>query len=781
MVGGQAMFYQDRQREVGTAIATCVDAIGSAQALVEEAKASLNVELKEYEAAVKTEFNLDSLAQLLGVLETLSFTPHDPGWQKNAMLASQTFKALNLLSGMGGDFETASGTYKKEYVVHQIEVFGDHVTSLKDAYTIANDRSIALQDPNAYKLLMKREEFENMCDKFYSKTGANSKKAQEAMDYLVEQVQLRNDKIMEYNSLLRQQQDLRSRLESLGLQKRETETKLAANADPGLPEMTAFVDECYEQAKERCLKDLYMASRAYVFWALEPYSLFKDLLEETHPNEIDHTLMLRGKDTILGKLKETRELMAGPLQSFAKIVIHLKDHPGALQTLRSKEMANFYIQPAGTKTSIENSPFAGLADVRITKVRPWAIGLETGETDHKAHLHHLVMTHLGSETVVTPVGEACSFVHEQVDTTVIYDSAAIGKDEAFTQRGSEDGTLDDPEGKADFSQIGPFGKWRISILKKHNIGLKLDTLQDVEIEFYRQQPHLEGWPSLRMHVSAKKERNFMADHIVPPPDHITPPDHTTHPDHTTGEPDLHFYEPEPGEPRPHSYRPPPDVPEPGLPSNGPRDPVIGPHYAPPVIEPLYDPDSVLSFLADPSRKRNAVASANGTEPVSIELDGVICSYENAWRIEKEINVERDAPDRLTSLHFYVERAGDTLSDQSVRDRLDALVISLIEYDSRRWSDSHRDMLDSFTRSEFQRFGAETLTKVLKHADQIAREPKARASDGRSNHTSASYSAWPTRSARTSTMPVIISPLSQSGGSKVGRVIASKGLAALRTK
>ncbi len=234
MVGGQIGFYQDEQKKVSTAIATCVDAIGSAQTLVEEAKAALDEELKKYEKAVKHAFALESLAQLLGIVETLSFTPHDAGWQKNAMVVSQGGKLLSALSGMGGDFETSSGSYKKEYVVHQIDVFGEQVKSLKEAYTISNDRSITLQDPSAYKLLMQRDKFDNMCNSFYKEDGVDSTKAKEAMNHLVEQVQLRNDKIMEYNSLLRQQQDLRGRVETLRLQKRETETKLAANADPGL-------------------------------------------------------------------------------------------------------------------------------------------------------------------------------------------------------------------------------------------------------------------------------------------------------------------------------------------------------------------------------------------------------------------------------------------------------------------------------------------------------------------------------------------------------------------
>jgi hypothetical protein len=127
----------------------------------------------------------------------------------------------------------------------------------------------------------------------------------------------------------------------------------------------------------------------------------------------------------------------------------------------------------------------GLAQVRLTKIRAWAIGLETGEDEHGDRMHHIVLTHLGRETVVSVRDEAFEFVHEPVDTTVIYNSAFTGSDKAFRKgSGTEDGTLNDPEGGTVYADIGPFASWRITIRHKHNDKLRLDTLKDVEIEFH---------------------------------------------------------------------------------------------------------------------------------------------------------------------------------------------------------------------------------------------------------------------------------------------------------
>lgn len=235
----------------------------------------------------------------------------------------------------------------------------------------------------------------------------------------------------------------------------------------------------------------------------------------------------------------------------------------------------------------------------------------------------------------------------------------------------------------------------------------------------------------------------MADHIVPPPDHITHPDHTTHPDHVVspdhppGEPDLHFYEPEPGEPRPHGdgIRP-PDVAEPGLPSGGPADRV---NNRPPVIEPRYDPDSVLTFLTDPATQPKPVLSPHGNDPVSEQLNSVIKNYENAWLREKAITVMHDPPDRLMSLNSYVNDAAKTYltneTNVSFSDRLVEMETSLSTYETERWSAGEPPIsplwsagtppISPFRMAKFQKIAAETFAKLLKHADQIAREPQAR--------------------------------------------------------
>ena len=475
-----------RSREVSQHLDAVVELIGAAQMELEDRRAALNEKLILFKEAVKKHFNLDT-SQLLASLETLSFTPAEAGPQQTAMLASQ---AAKILGSTADDITTDIGTQSKQYVVHQLDIFGRDVNKLSEAYKIANDRSVTLDDPNAYKLQITRDQFDRMADGFFKEAGEGLEEAEaarQAMDAYVESVQDRNAAILEYNLLLRQQQELNGRKDALQLKRREVETELAKNAAPGLPTMTTFVTDLYEQAKDRCLSLLYDTCRAYCLWALESYSLFANLLvtpDGTFPTELNHLVLKSGRDKIVDKLGTAMELIARPPQPFDRITVVIDDvtHPGVLRTLKQKNVARFTIPPAVRGSKVEESPFVGLANVRITKVRPWVIGMTAAD-----QMHHIVLTHLGKETIVTPDNKKHRFTHGPIATTFIYDaSAGVGTDDALRKSTgpAEDGTIDDPQGRNEYSQIGPFARWQISIRKNHHRNLDLSGVSAIHLEFH---------------------------------------------------------------------------------------------------------------------------------------------------------------------------------------------------------------------------------------------------------------------------------------------------------
>ena len=108
----------------------------------------------------------------------------------------------------------------------------------------------------------------------------------------------------------------------------------------------------------------------------------------------------------------------------------------------------------------------------------------------------LVLTHLGDDTLVTVDNQERTFRHVPVETTIIYLAAAMpaedldpGNDavDRIKHTNVQDGDIKDLQELSDkrvFSEIGPFGAWKIEIPDRDNSGLKLSTLKDVRIDFY---------------------------------------------------------------------------------------------------------------------------------------------------------------------------------------------------------------------------------------------------------------------------------------------------------
>lgn len=101
------------------------------------------------------------------------------------------------------------------------------------------------------------------------------------------------------------------------------------------------------------------------------------------------------------------------------------------------------------------------------------------------------LTHLGNEDVAPPVPitegrrqrPTLSFSHESVDLTFRYAFGLERTPRALRGHGSEDGTITDPQGKSEYSQMGPFAHWRVEVSRQLNPSLDLSGLEDVVLEF----------------------------------------------------------------------------------------------------------------------------------------------------------------------------------------------------------------------------------------------------------------------------------------------------------
>ena len=480
-----------------------------------------------------------SVDTFFNCLSQLSFTNvHEP--------ASALAMGVSQLGTMGREARTKvlnkyGEPVNKSWLLDQIEVIGEEA-DLKSEFKRRADGSLSHEGSD--RLLIQLDKFRDQCKLFYGSVE-DARKVRQELDEYIEAITKRNRHIDYYNLLARELLLLDAEVERQQLQKTEVEGALAHNEAPGLPAMTMFVSGLYEQAKAICVSDFYHAYRAYCFWALEPFSNFYAKFGRT-PGAITHSHLKFAKGKLdadlleaLGKNYRTpnhfpsRSDVVGTMGCV--VVLTKGFHPDFFAELVSSGEAEFELDPPtknseGTKDDpfrptnaawsgserppqdLYFNPFAGMADVRLTKVRVWLAG-EENTLDHNVRL-----IHLGDEQfrgrddkpypkrLDPPEQEDQDqrkprYVrHEPVPIPFNYNAEGLSYDEknrAFRPGKlfervvrSQDGDLRFPEnGISDvaaigkYAPIGPFGKWRLEVPRTEN-SLDLSTLNAVVIDFH---------------------------------------------------------------------------------------------------------------------------------------------------------------------------------------------------------------------------------------------------------------------------------------------------------
>jgi len=129
----------------------------------------------------------------------------------------------------------------------------------------------------------------------------------------------------------------------------------------------------------------------------------------------------------------------------------------------------FTLAPAFKTTTKDQSPFYGMADVRITRVRVWVDGARTGDNELT-----VLLTQLGQETIVNREGVPLDFVHSEVGTRLVYN---------LTNKVVRSGGEVKLPG-SDYAAVGPFGTWVVKVLTRDNKALDLSAAKEVRVEFH---------------------------------------------------------------------------------------------------------------------------------------------------------------------------------------------------------------------------------------------------------------------------------------------------------
>ena len=377
-------------------VALVVD-ISARDLRVQKTKKVLNDAIEQFKLDINITPGL-SMTKLLDVMESLAFLPEEAGFQRYSMISSQ---AGNLWEATAGDVPTDDGdAVKKSYVIQRMDVMKRGVNDLDEGYKL-RQAYIVSNDPDGYKLIYQQEKFNDLLDNFY-KSQKSAREAEKAMNEYVREVQTRNRKIIDYNGLLSKYYDLQGQHELVAQQIAKVQAGLAETTG-NEPVHQLFVDALYRRNLEETIRELYMAGRAYTFWSLKEYDVFRDVLSSGGSAQIDFLTLMTCKQAILTSYVQDIEALVGDLETRRDPVVvefNWDSHPEKISTLQQDHMVEFDIKAAKNTTFKEDNSFAGFANVRLVEVRCWAYGLKTQNQKHIIHL-----THLGNEEIVTKLLE----------------------------------------------------------------------------------------------------------------------------------------------------------------------------------------------------------------------------------------------------------------------------------------------------------------------------------------------------------------------------------------
>jgi hypothetical protein len=376
------------------------------------------------------------------------------------------------ISALDNAATDTGGAINKKFVIRRMDYLGRDINKVAGLRQ-ARD-GLLKTDPNAEaRLLATRDQVESICSNFYE-SYPSAREVAWLLDDYIEAVASRNLTVEEYNQLLADACYLGAERDKAKAQRNEVAASLQASAHPGLPAMVKFGRALRRHAWERCVEQLYIASRVYTLRSLNLYDAFGDALARlagAEDGELDSTALDTGLIDFIGqtlsakqKPRTTRERFV-PDGRHCSLTLTPDRYALLFRMLRGGKPGQFRLLLAKPDTQIEDNPFAGMADVRLTHIRCFAKGMKTSDD-----VHTIEISHPGIEAFVTEDGRQLQFRHSDVQHAFRYN--------AKTGRSTGNGALDE-----DHTSIGPFCEWTLAIPAKANAGLDLSGLESITVEF----------------------------------------------------------------------------------------------------------------------------------------------------------------------------------------------------------------------------------------------------------------------------------------------------------
>jgi len=425
---------------------------------------------------------------------------------------SNPFGQWSMVLGQGGqlvhdainNIVTDSGeSISKEHVLGKIRLIEKN---FKEAVKVKQkgDGSYELDEPN--KLLMAQEALDELLNDFYSYPEA--KRVEDAMENYVRAVLNRNDEMLQFNLYFISLGKLLTEKKLNEAQRAKIRELINEVAKPDLGARTSVMRAIYDHQRDFAIARLYKAARAFSFWMVKPYNPLQIAFEAADPDtfdRLDYSVLHKAQMDMINKdfegfeERSKNELVyfpgvEDPNATGVFFEIKREIFPALFEALEKN--LHVQIRLRACRKNDERHPFAGWANVRLTKARAWMVGMSTKSGNHKVDL-----IHEGEETVVTVEDQPYRLKHYAKQISLEYDGRDLASDyeningnirvkhvaKKF-KRGGSDGDLFKTLDKKHICPIGPFATWTVSVTKESNLGLNLSNCNVIALEFhgYRQ-------------------------------------------------------------------------------------------------------------------------------------------------------------------------------------------------------------------------------------------------------------------------------------------------------
>lgn len=370
-------------------------------------------------------------------------------------IASIFAGGAGVVAGIGGlaAYESEKYTDTEErfkYLQDKFSKVQGGVKEIRDGYVAIKD--IADRNPDAAKIQINPSDFEKVLGEF-----ENLPEAQAYRELLRQYTTIavtRNNLILQVDSLVREYYRIRVEIEQRTHESVRVQDVLANRQNPTIGEYRSWMRRSLASAKQELIRALYMAHRAFVYWAVAetPFIVADDTvthLADTHSRLKTETL-------------REMERRNGELQEFStptNIRLTRAESPHTFAAFEATNRLTFKLKPS-------EQIFSGLAYLLVAKATITLVGARTSIAYFRVRLFHH-----GDATIVSRDGTAHAFVH--IPRVVVGDAPVAAPTVTIELGGAP------PR----YAYLSPFATWTVELYERDNPGLDLSGVSEVAIAF----------------------------------------------------------------------------------------------------------------------------------------------------------------------------------------------------------------------------------------------------------------------------------------------------------